>query len=47
VRITGYNGNERTVSIPEYIGELPVIGISGSAFLGNKTIEKIVLPKTK
>ena len=44
VKITGYNGSETTVTIPASISSLPVTEIGSSAFSGNQTIEKIVLP---
>lgn len=43
--ITGYNGNDETVTVPEKIDGKAVISIAGGAFV-NKNIKTLVLPKT-
>ena len=42
--INGYKGTEAKVTIPEQIGEYPVIGIKKGAFDRNSIIEEVVLP---
>lgn len=43
--INKYNGNEKTVIIPEKVNGLDTVEIGSSAFENNNKIEKIVLPK--
>ena len=42
--IVSYLGNEKIVSIPDEIGGCPVTHIADSAFDGNLTLEKVILP---
>lgn len=46
MHITGYRGKDIEVSIPEKIKGYPVTCIGKKAFLSNKTIKHISLPKT-
>lgn len=46
VAISKYNGSAEIVTIPETIGGKTVTKISGSAFLNNASVKKIVVPKT-
>jgi len=45
IRITGYTGSVRAVTIPETIEGLPVIEISNNAFT-NRTITSVVVPSS-
>lgn len=44
IKITGYNGSDSTVVIPEEIDGLKVMEIAGGAFSGG--IERVVIPRT-
>lgn len=46
VRITSYHGNNPVVEVPEQIQGSPVVCIGKKAFLGRKSLKKLVLPKT-
>lgn len=46
IRITSYHGNNPVVEVPEQIQDSPVISIGKKAFLGRKSLKKLVLPKT-
>ena len=46
VAISKYNGSAEIVTIPETIGGKTVTKISGSAFLNNASVKKIVVAKT-
>ena len=45
VVITGYTGNETKLTIPEYIGGKPVVGIGANAFYG-KNLKSVSIPAT-
>ena len=45
ITITAYVGKEKVVSVPDEIGGCPVTHIADTAFEGNLTIEKVILPK--
>lgn len=42
----GYSGRDTELAIPEQIEGFPVVWIGKKAFLGTKTLRKLVLPKT-
>ncbi len=44
--VTGYEGTEKEVRIPAYIGTVPVIGIAKDAFYENGWIKSLTAPKT-
>lgn len=44
--ITGYSGRDVEIWIPEKIEEYPVVWIGKKAFLSNKALHKITLPKS-
>lgn len=44
--IVSYLGNEKIVSIPDEIGGCPVTQIADTAFDGNLTLEKVILPSS-
>ena len=44
VGIVGYNGSDKNITIPSEIDGLKVIYVSG--FVGNQTIESVVIPET-
>lgn len=46
VEITGSRGRDTVFTIPAQIEGYPVTGIGKKAFLGNKSVKKIVLPDT-
>ena len=46
ITITAYVGNEKVVLIPDEIGGCPVTYIADAAFENNRTVEKIIFPKT-
>ena len=46
ITITAYIGNEKVVSIPDEISGCPVTYIADAAFENNRTVEKIIFPKT-
>jgi hypothetical protein len=46
LRITGYKGSKRTVSIPPKINGMPVTGIGDSAFSNSTTLASISMPKS-
>ena len=46
ITITGYNGSDAVVTIPETIEDSPVTSIGNSAFKGNKTITSVTIPAT-
>lgn len=46
IEITGFEGNVRSLSIPEHIEELPVTDIGSNAFSGREDIEEVSLPET-
>jgi len=41
-----YVGNEKNISIPDYINDKPILAIDDSAFYGNQYIEEVIIPKT-
>ncbi|MBQ9735387.1 MAG: leucine-rich repeat protein [Clostridia bacterium] len=43
--VTDYEGSDTAVVIPNYVGSVPVIGISEDAFYGNTRIESVSLSK--
>ena len=44
--ITGYEGSDGFLAVPKAIEEYPVCGIDRKAFLGNRSLQHIVLPET-
>ena len=46
ITILSYVGSEKTVSVPEEIGGCPVTYIADTAFEGNLTLEKVILPSS-
>ncbi len=42
--ITSYLGNEETLSVPDSIGEILVVGIDSKAFLNNTSLRSVTLP---
>lgn len=44
VRITAYEGNATSLSIPHQIAEMPVVMIDKKAFMGNRYLQHITLP---
>ena len=46
VCITGYEGTDALLVIPENIEDVPVCGIAKKAFLGNRSLRHIILPGT-
>lgn len=45
VSVVTYNGSDEEVKIPEQLNGKPVLSIEDSAFYGNLTVKKIVIPK--
>ncbi|MBQ8311265.1 MAG: leucine-rich repeat domain-containing protein [Clostridia bacterium] len=46
VKITGYTGDEKEISVPETIGGLPVTKIAASAFAGRTDMTVMVIPES-
>ena len=46
VFITGFEGSGVSLAIPETIDGVPVCGIGKKAFLGNRSLQHIILPET-
>lgn len=46
VFITGFEGSDALLVIPEVIDGVPVCGIGRKAFLGNRSLQHIILPET-
>ena len=46
ITIVAYLGNEKTVSVPKEIGGCSVTHIADTAFEGNLTLEKVILPSS-
>lgn len=44
--LTAYTGGEMRVVIPSIIADMPITGISKSAFRGNETLVSVTLPET-
>lgn len=44
--ITGYEGSDGFLAVPKVIGEYSVCGIGKKAFLGNRSLQHIILPET-
>lgn len=44
--ITGYEGSDGFLAVPKTVEEYPVCGIGKKAFLGNRSLQHIVLPET-
>ena len=44
--ITGFEGSSSSLVIPEIIEDMPVCGIGKKAFLGNRSLQHIILPRT-
>ena len=45
VTISSYNGEEKSVTIPDYINDKPVYAIDDSAFYANDKLEKVKVSK--
>ena len=43
--VTGYNGSAKSVVVPPYYNELPVIAIGENAFSHDTTLESVVIPE--
>ncbi len=46
ITILKYVGSEKVVLVPDKIGECPVTHIADTAFEGNTTLEKVILPSS-
>ena len=46
VYIIEYSGHDTLVTIPEQIEGYPVVAVGKKAFLSNKSIKEVMLPKT-
>lgn len=46
VYIIEYSGHDTAINIPEHIEDMPVVGICKKAFLSNKSLREVMLPKT-
>ena len=46
VFITGFEGSGVSLAVPEVIDGVPVCGIGRKAFLGNRSLQHIILPKS-
>ena len=44
--LSGYNGNDASVTVPDWYNRLPVTEISSGAFQGNTAVKTISLPST-
>ncbi|MBQ6420635.1 MAG: leucine-rich repeat domain-containing protein, partial [Clostridia bacterium] len=46
VEILGYTGKEAQVSVPDHIGDIPVVSIAANAFSHNHDLTAVTLPET-